>query len=235
MTELWRGYSFMFIDAFDFAAGQSLSEPGSCWRDFYVNNMMMCTDDSCTNSNSRYSFWLATAVPDGKTPTEYYPESTSALDDRETVLNYISRCTVCISDYKIMALHSFSKDKPEAKLQAASRYGWAKLYEGYSFAYQVGSGVGWGTQLSRHSSCLQHFSPIMAAQTNGAEVRWISPNFHATWVLDYSYLSEDDRWESTEYDVTNTADRQTFIQNRLGKCYVIKRNANDRFRYYSDN
>ena len=75
----------------------------------------------------------------------------------------------------------------------------------------------------------------MAAQTNGAEVRWISPNFHATWVLDCSYLSEDDRWESTEYDVTSGADRKAFVQNRLGKCYVIKRNPNDRFRYYSDN
>ena len=69
-------------------AGQSLSDPGSCWREFYVNNMMECRQSFCTNTKAEYSFWLSTAIEDQMTH-EDYPQSTSYAEDPELVKRYI--------------------------------------------------------------------------------------------------------------------------------------------------
>jgi len=72
------------------------------------------------------------------------------------------------------------------------------------------------------------FSPVGIAQTNGQEVRWISPNFKSLWMIDYSRL---EGWDPDEgaidegWDVNDPAARATFVSDILGKCIVMRRNS----------
>jgi len=143
-----------------------------------------------------------------------------------------------VSDYKLMSVHSFTNTLPETQVAELANTGWEIAYSGYSFAFQVGAGRGYGTALQGHGSCLREFSPIGIAQTNGQEVRWISPNFKSLWVIDYGFTYGDDDEDDYDWAVDTPADREKFIQERVGKCYVVKKSvsmASQRgYSYYTD-
>lgn len=127
-----------------------------------------------------------------------------------------------------MAVHSHSKDYPTGLVANMKKSGWEEAYKGYSFIFQSGAGQGFGTALQNHGSCMRHFSPVGVAQSNGQEVRWISPNFKSLWLIDYSQL---EGWDPDEgaidqgWNVDEPAARRSFIDNILGKCIVMKRSA----------
>ena len=144
-----------------------------------------------------------------------------------TYYSLFSRCVVCVSDYKLMAVHSFRSQKPNLnKLEAA---GWQELYSGYSYIYQSGAREGSGTEFGAHGSCLEYFSPVSIVQTNGLEVRWISNSPTALWIIDYEKLRNYDLDDgSLINDVRTGAARSKFRETELGRCVVMRRTSTKR-------
>jgi len=132
-----------------------------------------------------------------------------------------------VSDYKLMAVHSYAAQKPNLnKLIAA---GWEELYDGYSFIYQSGAREGSGTAFGDHGSCLSYFSPVSIVQTNGQEVRWISNSPKSMWIIGYESLRNYDLDEgSIVRQVSDGVDRARFRDTELGQCVVMKRTATKR-------
>ena len=148
----------------------------------------------------------------------------------------LSRCAVCISDSKLLAVHSFNAQKPTSQINNLRAHGWQELYEGYSFLFSGGVKEGAGHALQSHGSCMKHFTPVSVVQTNGQEVRWLSQNFATIWIVDYrQYLvshSTDD--PDVEWNVDNPDSRVNYRNNVLGKCAVMQRAVNERMRFEAD-
>ena len=64
-TQLWAGYSLLFIQGNSRVAGQDLGAPGSCMRRFSTAPFMFCTITNVCNYANRadYSYWLSTEAP----------------------------------------------------------------------------------------------------------------------------------------------------------------------------
>jgi hypothetical protein len=57
-------------------SAQSLSRPGSCWREFFLNPLQLCDSAACIESKNEYIFWMATAdIPDESNVGDWYPDS----------------------------------------------------------------------------------------------------------------------------------------------------------------
>jgi len=235
MTELWTGYSFMFVDVTKSITAQSISEPGSCWREFYMNPLQLCNTASCQISKNEYTFWMPTAdIPDTVDVGEHYPQALRYDDENQAeILKYISRCVVCVSDYKLMAVHSYRNQNPDTSY--LQQHGWVELYNGYSYMFQSGAKEGSGNQLGEHGSCMQYYSPVSVVQAIGQEVRWISNSPKSVWIINNDLLKNynlDDG--SIQQNVEEGADRKKFREQMLGRCTVMhKSSKNRKILYYS--
>ena len=134
---------------------------------------------------------------------------------------------VCVSDYKLLAVHSYQNRKPNLnKLISA---GWEELYDGYSYIYQSGARDGSGTEMAAHGSCMTYFSPVSIAQAHGQEVRWISNSPKAIWIIGYDSLRDYDLDDGELIrNVADGAKRAEFRDSELGKCVVMRRTATKR-------
>ena len=134
-----------------------------------------------------------------------------------------------MSDYKLMAYHSFTRDYPDNSiLQDLSNKGWEKVYPGYSYLYQTGPNHGFGNAMHSHNSCLQEFSPIMMTQTYGEDVRVMTKNFFSVWVVD-----SEEQFSYNGFKVDTFDDRVKFIKRVIGKCYVFRKEIKREIqRYY---
>lgn len=144
---MWSGYSLLYIMGNERAVGQDLGEPGSCLRLFSTMPYMFCDiKESChIASRNDYSYWLST--PEPLTP------SLEPIAGR-SIEKYISRCAVCESRTKVIAIHSQGLDIPSCPRN------WEGLWVGYSFLMNTDSGgEGNGQPLSSPGSCLQDFRP----------------------------------------------------------------------------
>jgi len=238
MTELWKGYSFMFIDVTQTVTAQALSLPGSCWREFYTNPVMVCQSASCISNKAEFNFWLPVTIPDNEKVTDFYPQTRTWTErgSNQEILDKVSRCSVCISDRKLLAVHSFSAQKPVGQVRALAKHGWKTLYEGYSYLFAGGVKEGAGPALQAHASCMKHFTPISVVQTNGQEVRWLSQNFASIWIVDYQrwlvdHVTDD---KDIEWEVNEPVGRIRFRDQALGKCAVLQRTVNPRMRFEAD-
>ena len=54
---------------------QALSLPGSCWREFYTNPIMVCQSTSCVSNKAEFNFWLPVTIPDNAKVSEFYPQT----------------------------------------------------------------------------------------------------------------------------------------------------------------
>ena len=134
---------------------------------------------------------------------------------------------VCVSDYKLMAVHSFANTKPNLNKLIAG--GWEELYEGYSYAFQGGARDGSGNQFHMHGSCMRMFSPVSVVQTNGQEVRWISNSPRSLWFTDYETIRYHELDDGERYwKVGRGGERKAFREQVLGRCAVVKRTASKR-------
>lgn len=238
MTELWKGFSFMFIDVSQTVTAQSLSLPGSCWREFYTNPVMVCQSASCVSNKAEFNFWLPVTIPDHEKVSEFYPQTRTYTQggNNQDILDKVSRCAVCVSDAKLLAVHSFNAQKPAKAVANLRSHGWEELYEGYSFLFSGGVKEGAGHALQAHGSCMKHFTPVSVVQTNGQEVRWLSQNFATIWIVDYrqyliNHITDD---PDQTWDVNEPDSRASYKQSVLGKCVVMKRRVNERMRFEAD-
>lgn len=64
-SQLWTGYSLLYVQGNGRAAGQDLGTPGSCLPKFSPMPFMFCNVKEVCHFSSRndYSFWLSTGKP----------------------------------------------------------------------------------------------------------------------------------------------------------------------------
>lgn len=110
-----------------------LGSASSCLIKFTPVPFMHCTISNVCNypSPTSSSYWLASAEP---VPTK--PVRDSALT------NYISRCSVCLAHYSVIALHSQSTETINCPTKMR------ELWSGYSFlmvSSNRGNSVGFST------------------------------------------------------------------------------------------
>ncbi|CAG9566933.1 unnamed protein product [Danaus chrysippus] len=201
-TPLWEGFSLLHIVANSKAHGQDLGAPGSCLRRFSTMPYMFCNINNVCDFAQRedYSFWLSTPepMPSGMTPIP-------ATD----VGSYISRCQVCETSTRSIAIHSQSSSIPTCP------DGWDELWIGYSFLMHTAGADAAGQSLISPGSCLREFRTRPFIECNGLG----RCNFFATAV---SY------WLSTIDDnkMFETPIQETLKQNkvsRVSRCAVCMR------------
>merc|ERR1711972_420049 len=105
-TKLWDGYSLLFTQTNERAHGQDLGSAGSCPRMFSPMPFMFCDLNEQCNVASRndYSYWLSTS--------EAMPMTMENIKGQD-LEKYISRCSVCETESKVMAVHSQDDEIPE--------------------------------------------------------------------------------------------------------------------------
>ncbi|CAL4150629.1 unnamed protein product, partial [Meganyctiphanes norvegica] len=154
---MWEGYSLLHVTSSANAQGQDLGSPGSCLRRFSYMPYVFCNLNNVCNYAQRnsYSYWLSTAEP--------LPAMMQPIEGTD-VQNYISRCTVCESRTKPVAIHSQETYIPDCP------NGWYSLWTGYSFLMNTDAGgEGVGQSLSSPGSCLENFRshPYIECQAHG--------------------------------------------------------------------
>ena len=117
---LWTGYSLLHITGNDHSYGQDLGQAGSCMRLFSSMPFTTCSyDDTCKYAEQNdWSYWLKTSK---ERPTSQRPINVN------DVKPYISRCAVCESETRVVAIHSQTIVAPDCPTN------WISLWEGYSF------------------------------------------------------------------------------------------------------
>lgn len=117
-TQLWDGYSLMYVDGNDYPANQDLGSAGSCVRKFSTMPVMACGQNNVCNYASRNdrTFWLSTSKEIPMMPVTEHE-----------MRPYISRCVVCEVPSNVIAVHSQSLQIPECP------NGWDGLWIGYTF------------------------------------------------------------------------------------------------------
>lgn len=122
-NQLWEGYSLASVIGAGRTVGQDLGSAGSCMLRFSTMPYMFCgssPNDVCSYAqNNDDVLWLATAEP-----MQMSMEPIPA----DGVQNYISRCSVCESRTKLIAIHSQTMDIPDCPpTWEASWYGYSYL------------------------------------------------------------------------------------------------------------
>ncbi|KPP57418.1 hypothetical protein Z043_124864, partial [Scleropages formosus] len=154
-TQMFSGYSLLFVNGNNMGHGQDLGTLGSCLPQFSTIPFLFCNPNSTCHYASRndYSYWLSTdeAMPDNM-----------ALISTEMLRPYISRCTVCEARANIIAVHSQSTIVPECPQK------WRSLWAGYSYIMQTGAGSeGSGQPLASPGSCLEEFRKVPFIECHG--------------------------------------------------------------------
>lgn len=154
-TEVYSGYSLLFINGNNRAHGQDLGTLGSCLPRFTTMPFLFCNTDSTCRYASRndYSYWLS---------TNEVVLSNMPLISGDLLRSYISRCSVCDARANVIAIHSQTSIVPDCPV------GWLPLWVGYSFVMETGVGAeGSGQPLASPGSCLEQFRKIPFIECHG--------------------------------------------------------------------
>nr|8TYS_B Chain B, Collagen IV, chain Viking [Drosophila melanogaster]8TYS_E Chain E, Collagen IV, chain Viking [Drosophila melanogaster] len=154
---LWEGYSLSGNVAASRAVGQDLGQSGSCMMRFTTMPYMLCDITNVCHfaQNNDDSLWLSTAEP--------MPMTMTPIQGRD-LMKYISRCVVCETTTRIIALHSQSMSIPDCP------GGWEEMWTGYSYFMSTLDNVGGvGQNLVSPGSCLEEFraQPVIECHGHG--------------------------------------------------------------------
>lgn len=118
--KLWEGYSLASVIGSGRAVGQDLGLAGSCMLRFSTMPYMFCDiNNVCSYAeNNDDSLWLSTEEP-------MLPMMNPI--PANDIQNYISRCVVCETRTRIIALHSQSMDYVDCPTD------WEELWVGFSY------------------------------------------------------------------------------------------------------
>jgi len=211
MTELWRGYSFMFIDVDNSNKWtQNLGDPGSCMLNFKPEFFGTCSDNgngesTCERNIDQHStMWLSIASLDGN-QDEFLDDLPSRGLDYDRAKNYVSRCVVCESIFRLTVVHTRSNTHPAEVENHACPTGYQIVpnpnkhinpgvaeenWCGYSF-WQVSSDkFGVGTQADSQGSCLLDFSQTPLVSCNNEECR-LKKRTRNTWLMSDTQRDSD--------------------------------------------
>jgi hypothetical protein len=215
MTELWTGYSFMFVDAGqDNKWAQNLGDAGSCMREFRRELFAECAYDKCFRYSGQHKTnWLAVAADPGDYDfVRSLPRG--GFNTQEKIDQYISRCVVCETIFKLVVVHSKTRQNPRCPddynpVKNPSRHipngngaPVEEMWHGYSF-WQVSSyNFGMGANSESAASCLTHFSPTPIAACESASCKIaMTDRTRNFWQMSQEVAVNDyeDFFESTTY------------------------------------
>jgi len=201
---MWEGYSLLHIFGNSHAQGQDLGQPGSCLKKFSTMPYLFCNlNDVCDYaSRNDYSYWLST--------TEPMPMMMTPIRGPD-IEKYISKCAVCETPSKVLALHSQTMNVPECPDN------WEYLWQGYSFVMHTDAGSeGSGQSLSSPGSCLKDFRsrPFIECHGHGR------CNYYTTA---YSYwmatIEKDKMFKKPVPQTLKAGD----LRSRISRCVVCMR------------
>ncbi|NXK78972.1 CO4A3 protein, partial [Amazona guildingii] len=169
-SQLYVGYSLLFVQGNERAHGQDLGTAGSCLQRFTTMPFLFCnTNDVCSfASRNDYSYWLSTATV---MPVDMAPISGRALE------SHISRCVVCEGAAMVIAVHSQTTVVP------ACPRGWVSLWKGFSFVMYTSAGSeASGQALASPGSCLEEFRAIPFIECHGRGTCNYYTNSYSFWL-----------------------------------------------------
>jgi collagen type IV alpha len=206
---MWTGYSLLHIHGNGHAQGQDLGQPGSCLKRFSTMPYMFCNiNDVCDYANRNdYSYWLSS--------TEPMPMMMTPIQGPQ-IEKYISKCAVCETPTKVLALHSQSMDVPDCPEN------WDYLWEGYSFLMHTDAGAeGSGQGLGSPGSCLRDFRsrPFIECQGHGR------CNYYTTAYSYWMATIDDSRMFRKPVSQTLKAGD---LRSRISRCVVCMRRPHPR-------
>lgn len=190
------------------SVGQDLGTSGSCLQRFTSMPFMFCNlNNVCSYAeNNDDSIWLATAEP--------MPMSMTPIPSRE-VEKYISRCAVCDSSTRLIALHSQSMDIPDCP------QGWEEAWVGYSYYMQTSDSHGNSHQnLVSPGSCLEEFRAQPTIECHGRGTCNFFDGMTSFWMA----VIEDGDQFKTPRQQTLKADQTS----KVSRCSVCRKKPNIR-------
>lgn len=205
---LWEGYSYLSAVGSGRAVGQDLGAGGSCLQRFSAMPFMFCNlNNVCSYAeNNDDSLWLATAEP--------MPMSMTPIPSRE-MEKYISRCAVCDSSTKLIALHSQSMDIPDCP------QGWEEAWVGYSYYMQTSDSHGNSHQnLVSPGSCLEEFRAQPTIECHGRGTCNFFDGMTSFWMA----VIEDSEQFKRPRQQTLKADQTS----KVSRCSVCRKKPNIR-------
>ncbi|XP_042150859.1 collagen alpha-2(IV) chain-like [Oncorhynchus tshawytscha] len=168
MTQLWTGYSLLYLEGQEKAHTQDLGQAGSCMRLFSTMPFSFCNMGTCDYaSRNDKSYWLST--------TASVPMMPVADQD---IQQHISRCVVCEAPSPAVAVHSQDNSNPFCPPN------WRSLWVGYSFLMHTGAGdEGGGQSLTSSGSCLRDFraQPFVECQGPRGTCHYFA-NIYSFWL-----------------------------------------------------
>lgn len=203
---MWEGYSYVSAIGSGRSVGQDLGQAGSCLQRFTTMPFMFCNlNNVCSYAeNNDDSLWLATDEP--------MPMAMTPIPARE-VEKYISRCSVCESSTRLIALHSQSMDIPDCP------GGWEEAWVGYSYYMHTSDTLGNVHQdLVSPGSCLEEFraQPTIECQGRG------TCNFFGGMQSFWMTVIEDSEMFKRPKPATLKADQTS----KISRCSVCRKKPN---------
>ncbi|NXC83819.1 CO4A3 protein, partial [Cercotrichas coryphoeus] len=169
-SQIYVGYSLLFVQGNERAHGQDLGTAGSCLQRFSTMPFLFCSpNDVCSfASRNDYSYWLSTTVV---MPPDMAPISGRALEPQ------ISRCVVCEGAAMVIAVHSQTTVVP------ACPDGWMSLWKGFSFVMYTSAGSeASGQALASPGSCLEEFRAVPFIECHGRGTCNYYTNSYSFWL-----------------------------------------------------
>uniref|UniRef100_A0A8C0WIH9 Collagen IV NC1 domain-containing protein n=1 Tax=Castor canadensis TaxID=51338 RepID=A0A8C0WIH9_CASCN len=201
MSQLWVGYSLLFIEGQEKAHNQDLGFAGSCLPRFTTMPFICCNINEVCHYARRNdkSYWLSTTAPIPMMPV-----------GQTQIPPYISRCTVCEAPSQAIAVHSQDITIPQCPL------GWRSLWIGYSFLMHTAAGAeGGGQSLVSPGSCLEDFRATPFIECNGAQgTCHYFANKYSFWLT-----TVEERQQFREEPVSETL-KAGQLHTRVSRCQV---------------
>lgn len=200
---LWHGYSLAALIGGSRTVGQDLGNAGSCMRRFSPMPFLMCDVNNVCNyaQNNDDSVWLSTEEP--------MSMSMAPMEGRE-IEPYVSRCAVCETTTRLIALHSQSMDIPTCP------NGWEEMWYGYSFMmHTIDNNGGSGQNLLSPGSCLEEFRTQPVIECHGHGKCNYYDGLSSFWM---SVIEEGEQWQRPRMQ-TLKADHTA----KVSRCTVCRK------------
>lgn len=201
MSQLWVGYSLLFVEGQEKAHNQDLGFAGSCLPRFSTMPFIYCNINEVCHYARRNdkSYWLSTTAPIPMMPVS-----------QTQIPQYISRCSVCEAPSQAIAVHSQDITIPQCPL------GWHSLWIGYSFLMHTAAGAeGGGQSLVSPGSCLEDFRATPFIECSGARgTCHYFANKYSFWLM-----TVEERQQFQEEPVPETL-KAGQLHTRVSRCQV---------------
>ncbi|GAB5584812.1 collagen alpha-6(IV) chain isoform X4 [Prionailurus iriomotensis] len=201
MSQLWVGYSLLFVEGQEKAHNQDLGFAGSCLPRFSTMPFIYCNINEVCHYAGRNdkSYWLSTTAPIPMMPV-----------GQTQIPQYISRCSVCEAPSQAIAVHSQDITIPQCPL------GWRSLWIGYSFLMHTAAGAeGGGQSLVSPGSCLEDFRATPFIECSGARgTCHYFANKYSFWLT-----TVEERQQFREEPVSETL-KAGQLHTRVSRCQV---------------